>query len=176
LFGLGVQYIGLLFLTGFATTIAAGSVSVMTFAQNLQGMLLALIGMSYAVATFPTLSRVYAEGNIEEFASKLNAALRHIIFWSLPAIALVIVLRAHIVRTVLGAARSYDSGGNRKHLHFAIHLGKELQMLGYVQQEKELETYRDPSTILPHFSLGATLEPALTAYWRTEGQSSSAAR
>lgn len=77
---------------------------------------------------------------------------------------------------VLGAARSYDSGGNRKHLHFAIHLGKELQMLGYVQQEKELETYRDPSTILPHFSLGATLEPALTAYWRTEGQSSSAAR
>jgi putative peptidoglycan lipid II flippase len=101
--GLGVQYIGLLFLTGFATTIAAGSVSVMTFAQNLQGMLLALIGMSYAVATFPTLSRVYAEGNIEEFASKLNAALRHIIFWSLPAIALVIVLRAHIVRTVLGA-------------------------------------------------------------------------
>lgn len=101
--GLGSQYLGLLFLTGLATTIGVGSVAVMTFAQNLQGMVLGLIGLSYAVATFPTLSRVYAEGNLVEFSQKMNATLRHIIFWSLPAIALVIVLRAYIVRAVLGS-------------------------------------------------------------------------
>lgn len=68
---------------------------------------------------------------------------------------------------VLAPARSYDSGGNRKHLHFAVHRGTELQMLGYVQNESDLDTYIDPKTVLAHFSL-ESLEPNLEAYWRTQ--------
>jgi putative peptidoglycan lipid II flippase len=93
----------LLVFTGIATTMAVGSVSVFQFAFNLQSVPLAVIGMSYSVAAFPTLSRLLAEDRMGEFNQQLLTALRHIIFWSVPIIALVIVLRAQIVRVLLGS-------------------------------------------------------------------------
>lgn len=50
---------------------------------------------------------------------------------------------------VLGAERSTDTDGNRKHLHFAILKGHVGQVLGYVQTEAELDAYMDPQTVLP---------------------------
>lgn len=50
---------------------------------------------------------------------------------------------------ILGDARSQDTDGNRKHLHFAIHKGTDLSYLGYVQEEKDLEEYIDPESVLP---------------------------
>lgn len=99
---LGASQIMLTFLTGFATTLAAGSVAVMTFAQNIQNIPLSLIGASYSVATFPVLSRFYAQGDVTAFINRLRDAARHIIFWSMPALVLFIVLRAQIVRVILG--------------------------------------------------------------------------
>lgn len=93
----------LLVFTGIATTMAAGSVSVFQFAFNLQSVPLAIIGMSYSVAAFPTLSKLLAEQRLQEFNVQLLTALRHIIFWSMPIIALIIVLRAQIVRVLLGS-------------------------------------------------------------------------
>ncbi len=49
----------------------------------------------------------------------------------------------------LGAARSRDTDGNRKHLHFEIHKGRDLVLQGYVQKEAELENFIDPMTVLP---------------------------
>lgn len=49
---------------------------------------------------------------------------------------------------VLGAHRDEESDGNRKHLHLSIHKGKQPQLLGYVQTEKELSQYIDPSIVL----------------------------
>lgn len=100
---LSVNQIVLLLLTGMATTMAVGSVSVFQFAFNLQSVPLAVIGMSYSVAAFPTLSRLLAEGKQAEFNNQLLTALRHIVFWSVPVIGLVVVLRAQIVRVLLGS-------------------------------------------------------------------------
>jgi putative peptidoglycan lipid II flippase len=86
-----------------ASVMAAGSVSVFQFAFNLQSVPLAIIGMSYSVAAFPTLSSLYANKDHSGFNRQLLTALRHIIFWSLPVIGLVIVLRAQIVRVLLGS-------------------------------------------------------------------------
>ena len=94
--------IAILILLGIASTMTEGSIAVFNFAINLQSVPLALIGVSYSLAAFPTLSRLYAEGNTQSFLNNIIIALRHIIFWSLPAIALFVVLRAHIVRVVLG--------------------------------------------------------------------------
>jgi len=49
----------------------------------------------------------------------------------------------------LGAAKSHDTDGNRKHLHFTIHKGSTSSMLGYVQTEAELKDFIDPATVLP---------------------------
>lgn len=100
---LSIHQIVLLVLIGFATLMTAGSVSVFQFAYNLQSVPLAIIGMSYSVAAFPVLADLYAKQDHATFAHHVISAFRHIIFWSLPIIALVIVLRAQIVRVVLGS-------------------------------------------------------------------------
>ena len=80
-----------------------GSVSVFQFAFNLQSVPLAIIGMSYSVAAFPVLADLFAKKDSSTFNMHVMTALRHIIFWSFPIIALVVVLRAQIVRVVLGS-------------------------------------------------------------------------
>lgn len=92
-------------LVSLASLMAAGSISVFNFAYNLQSVPLTLIGASYSAAVFPTLSRMLFKGNVAEFKAKMIASAEHIIFWSMPLTVLFIVLRAQIVRTVLGAGR-----------------------------------------------------------------------
>lgn len=95
--------VSLLAITAMASYLAPGSIAVFSFAFNLQAVPLTIIGVSYSVAAFPTLAHLFAEGKKDEFVSYIEAALRHIIFWSVPAMVLMIVLRAQIVRVILGA-------------------------------------------------------------------------
>lgn len=99
---LGVGSITALVLTAMASRIGAGSVSLFTFASNLETVPLALIGSSYAVAAFPALSDASALEKRGEFARILSASARHIILWSIVSLGLIAVLRAHLVRVVLG--------------------------------------------------------------------------
>lgn len=109
---LSLNQIVLLVLTSIASTMVAGSVSVFQFALNLQSVPLVVIGMSYSVAAFPTLSTLLAKKKMHEFQHQLLTALRHIIFWAVPMTALVIVLRAQIVRVLLGSG-AFDWGDTR---------------------------------------------------------------
>jgi putative peptidoglycan lipid II flippase len=93
------------FLTALASMMSKGSIAVFSLSMNLQSVPLTIIGASYSSAVFPTLSKLYVEGNKNEFLTKMIAAARHIIFWSTPILVLFIVLRAQIVRTVLGAGQ-----------------------------------------------------------------------
>lgn len=92
-----------LVLFSISSTLAVGSITIFGFANNLQSVPLSIIGVSYSLAAFPTLSRLYASGKTEEFLKQVANAAKHIIFWSLPATVLFIVLRAQIVRTILGS-------------------------------------------------------------------------
>lgn len=95
--------VALLVLVVIAAGMGEGSVSVFNLAINLQAAPISIIGASYSVAAFPTLARFFARGKHEQFLGQIVAAARHVIFWSVPLTALVIVLRAHIVRVTLGA-------------------------------------------------------------------------
>jgi putative peptidoglycan lipid II flippase len=95
--------LSLLALVALASLFATGSIAVFMFAWNLQSVPLAIIGVSYSVAAFPTLARFHAAGNRAEFVRHIEEALRHMLFWSVPAIALTIVLRAQLVRVILGS-------------------------------------------------------------------------
>lgn len=94
-----LAFFGLLSLAG---TLSAGSISIFMFAYNLQGVPLSIIGASYATAAFPTLAYAFSRGESNEYLTQVAIAARQILFWSLPIIALTIVLRAHVVRAVLG--------------------------------------------------------------------------
>jgi putative peptidoglycan lipid II flippase len=93
----------LLVFAGIASLFTAGSIAVFSLAFNLQSVPLAIVGMSYATAAFPLLASLYASGERAAFVQKVYAALRHIVFWSVPAVALFIVLRAQVVRVILGS-------------------------------------------------------------------------
>lgn len=103
MFTLSLHQIVLLILIGFASLMTIGSVSVFQFAFNLQSVPLAIIGVSYSVAAFPVLTQLYAERRMDVFGGYIMDTLRHILFWSLPIIALFIVIRAQFVRVVLGS-------------------------------------------------------------------------
>jgi len=92
-----------LFFVSLASGLKEGSIAVFTLAFNLQSVLLSLIGGSYSLATFPALAEHFAKKEMESLIKCLSQGLRYIIFWSLPTAALFIVLRAHIVRVVLGS-------------------------------------------------------------------------
>lgn len=99
---LGMGSVTLLALTSLASRLGTGAVSVFTLAGNLEAVPLALIGSSYAVAAFPALSEASNEEGKVEFTRILSASSRHIILWSIVFLGLIAVLRAHIVRVILG--------------------------------------------------------------------------
>ncbi len=92
----------LIALVSLASRMAEGSIAVFTLSYNLQSVPMTIIGVSYSMAAFPTLSKLFAQGDKKEFVRHVSNALRHIIFLSLPITALFVVLRAQIVRTILG--------------------------------------------------------------------------
>ncbi len=106
---LSAQQVLLLVFAGIASLTAVGTVSAMSFAFNLQSVPLTVIGVSYAAAVFPALATLFAKKDHEGFVREVWASIRHIVFWTAPAITFIIVLRAHIVRLVLGSGRfSWD--------------------------------------------------------------------
>lgn len=90
-------------LVALAGVMATGSIAIFTLAFNLQSVPLAIIGASYSMAAFPTLAKLFTKGETDEFLGHIVRAARHIIFWSVPVTVLFIVLRAQIVRTILGS-------------------------------------------------------------------------
>jgi putative peptidoglycan lipid II flippase len=93
----------LIFITLYASYMTEGSISVFNLALNLQSVPVAIIGVSYSLAAFPTLSRLFSSGEKNKFLEHVEVGARHIIFWALPVTALFVVLRAQIVRTILGS-------------------------------------------------------------------------
>ncbi|MCX6747605.1 MAG: MATE family efflux transporter, partial [Candidatus Nomurabacteria bacterium] len=101
--GLSLNNIALILIVSFASYLKGGSISIFNLSLNLQSVPLGIIGLSYAVAAFPTLAKSYSLGNIDNFKNQLKSAAKQIIFWSLPVTFLFIVLRAQIVRVILGS-------------------------------------------------------------------------
>ncbi len=101
--GLACNHVALIAIVAQASLIKSGSISIFNLSLALQSVPLGLIGASYSVAAFPTLAKLFSKQNYEEFLSHIGTAARQIIFWSLPIAFLFIVLRAQIVRVILGS-------------------------------------------------------------------------
>jgi len=109
---LGMGSVTLLIITAMASRLGTGAISVFTFASNLEGVPLALIGASYAVAAFPALSEASSIERRGEFTNILSASARHVILWSIVSLGIISVLLAHIVRVILGTG-AFDWNATR---------------------------------------------------------------
>lgn len=103
--GIAVNQINLLVMTVFASLLASGSLAIFNFAQNLQGVPIGLFGSSFAIAVFPTLSALHAKKNNREFGYHLSHTLRRVLFFIIPISIAILLLRAQMVRVVLGAGK-----------------------------------------------------------------------
>ncbi|MCK4386832.1 MAG: hypothetical protein KAV41_01965 [Candidatus Pacebacteria bacterium] len=102
---LSTNNLALIFLIGLASTMSEGSISVFNFSFSLQSIPLSIIGVSYSIAAFPSLAKLFSQGRLDEFLKQITAAARHIVFWATVALTLFVVLRAQIVRTILGSGK-----------------------------------------------------------------------
>lgn len=94
-----------LFITSFASLLGAGSIAIFNFSNNIYSLPVGIIGVSFAIAVFPTLSEYAAAKDFDNFKKQLSLTTRQILFSILPLTILFILLRAQIVRVLLGTGQ-----------------------------------------------------------------------
>jgi len=100
--GSTAYHINLIVITAIASTLTVGSIAVFNFSNNLQYFPIGIIGISFAISSFPVFSRILANGKKEEFLEKFSSTFRQILFFIIPISFLMFLLRAQIVRLILG--------------------------------------------------------------------------
>lgn len=103
--GLGAEQINETVGIALASLASIGSVTYLTFAQHLQVVPVGLFGATLAQAALPVLSSEKAKGKIEEFKITILTTFHQILFLTLPATAILIVIRIPVVRLVFGASQ-----------------------------------------------------------------------
>ncbi|MCC6198787.1 hypothetical protein IT401_01045 [Candidatus Nomurabacteria bacterium] len=101
--GSSLTNITFILIAAIASLLATGSISVFQLAYNIENSPLLIFGISYAVAAFPAMARSFSEGRNDEVLRVLYRTTRNIFFFTVPIAFLMIVLRAHVVRVLLGA-------------------------------------------------------------------------
>jgi len=103
--GLAVGQLNEVINTVLASGLGIGSVAVLNWAYALQSVPLSVFGIAFAVAVFPVLAEKYTLNRIDDFKDNLVRVLRQIVFFIIPTMVLYWLLRAQIVRLVLGAGQ-----------------------------------------------------------------------
>ena len=103
--GATASHLNLIIITALASTLVSGSIAVFSFADNLRYFPIGIIGVSFAIATFPALSKSWANGRKEKFSEDFSLTFRQILFLVIPIALFIFLLRAQIVRLILGTGR-----------------------------------------------------------------------
>lgn len=103
--GLAVNQVNFLAMSIIASFLAAGSVTILQFAYNLNFFPIGVIAVSYAIAAFPTFCEYMNDRKKDEFIRSFSTTIRQMMLFIVPATVLFIVLRWQIVRVVLGAGQ-----------------------------------------------------------------------
>jgi len=101
--GLAGNQLNQLIITMIASMLAAGSIAIYNLANNLQSFPSSVFGVSLAIAAFPVFSEALGSGNHEFFKSVFSFHFRRILFLIIPLSVFILLLRAQIVRVILGA-------------------------------------------------------------------------
>ncbi|MEK7127208.1 MAG: murein biosynthesis integral membrane protein MurJ [Patescibacteria group bacterium] len=102
--GLGFAQLSFTIDTILASLISSSSITVFNFASHLSQLPIGLFGATIAQAALPTLSEEQAKENPDNFKTTLLNSFHQILFLTLPATAILIVLRIPVVRLVFGSA------------------------------------------------------------------------
>lgn len=108
-----VEQLTVVFFTGVASGLAAGSVTVVNLARNFESVPVSLIGAAFALAAFPALSSAHAVGDRRGFLRLLGSnALTITVTTGLAAVG-VLLLGEVVIRTFLGGGAFTDDDVRR---------------------------------------------------------------
>ncbi|MFA6424545.1 MAG: murein biosynthesis integral membrane protein MurJ [Candidatus Magasanikbacteria bacterium] len=103
--GLGITQLNQIIITMLASFLPVGSIAVYNYANNLQAVPVGVLAIPFALAIFPLLSSAAAENDMPQFVSHLSGVIRQILFLIIPSSILILLLRAQIVRVILGSGQ-----------------------------------------------------------------------
>lgn len=101
--GLAASSLEQIITASFVSTLGVGSLAAFTLASNLHSFPINVFGVSLAVAAFPLFSEACSNNKNNDFISHFKDSVRRILFFVIPMSVLFLVLRAQIVRVVLGS-------------------------------------------------------------------------
>lgn len=88
--------------TNLASGLAAGSLAIFYNSYDLQSLPVSLIAVSLAVASFPVLGEFFVQKKLPEFQKTARSSIEMLLLILLPLTFFMILLRAQIVRIILG--------------------------------------------------------------------------
>jgi putative peptidoglycan lipid II flippase len=103
--GMGANNILLIAYTAISSALAVGSIAVFNLANNIQTMPTVVFATSFSTAVFPLLAEKAASNDQDSFSSYLSRSMRVIIFLLVPSTVIFILLRAQIIRLILGSGK-----------------------------------------------------------------------
>ncbi len=103
--GLSLSQINLWMMTILASLLTAGSITAYNLSENIWSFPLGIFGISFVLAAFPKLSEAAQKKDDKKFVKTLSLTARQIVFFTLPASVLFIVLSQEIVSIILGTGR-----------------------------------------------------------------------
>ena len=103
--GLAGTQINFWIITAIASTLASGSIAIFNLSNNLQYVPIGIIGISFATASFPKLAKSFVDKDKENFARSFFSTFNQILFWVLPISVGFFLLRAQVVRIILGTGQ-----------------------------------------------------------------------
>ncbi len=100
--GLAVSQISFTVDTAMASLLVSSSITILNLSQALQQFPIGIFGATIAQAALPTLSEEQARENLDNFKTTLLTSFHQILFLTLPATAILVVLRIPVVRLAFG--------------------------------------------------------------------------
>jgi putative peptidoglycan lipid II flippase len=103
---MGTGQVTALIVSIFGSYLGTGALAAFYYANNLQSVALSLFAISFAIAVFPLLSDMYNQKDREGFKDVLAKTSIQILYFIVPISILMLVLRAQLVRLVLGIGQA----------------------------------------------------------------------
>lgn len=106
-------HVNVIVLTALASLISTGSITIFAYADDIQHFPIGLIGIPFALAAFPSLSRLFAKQQMQQFGAIFASTFKQVLFLVVPISLLTFLLRAQIVRLVYGAGDKFTWSDTR---------------------------------------------------------------
>lgn len=103
--GLSINQLTLLVNTLIGSFLMTGSIAIFNLADNLQSLPLGLVGISFAITSFATLSELATEPTPEQFSREIRRVVNQILILIIPATLGMLVLRNEIIDVILVGGR-----------------------------------------------------------------------